>query len=88
MSVQHYHGLCHRHMGRAVVIRTRDGRIHRGVIRRVTRNRVFIQPIGRPRNLGGYGYGYYGYGGYGGWGWYGIGLGLITGFALGSLFFW
>lgn len=85
MSVQHYHGLCHRYMGRAVEIRTRDGRIHRGVIRRVTGNRVYIQPIGRRRNLGGYGYGYYGYGG---WGWYGIGLGFITGLVLGSLFFW
>ena len=57
MSVEHYHGLCHRHMGRAVEIRTHDGRIHRGIIHRVSHNRVFLHPIGRPRNLGGFGYG-------------------------------
>lgn len=89
MSFEYYHGLCHRHIGRAVEIRTRDGRIHRGIIRNVSRNRVYLHPLGRPRNLGGFGYGY-GYG-YGGWGWgfgAGIALGAIAAFAVLPLFFW
>jgi hypothetical protein len=91
MSVGHYQGLCQRHMGRAVEIRTHDGRIHRGIIHRVANNRVYLRPLGRPRNLGGYGYGYrYGYRyGYGGWGWgAGIALGFIASLAVLSLFFW
>lgn len=81
MSVEHYHRLCQRHMGRGVEIRTRDGRIHRGIIHRITNNRVYLQPMGRPRNLGGFGYG--------GWGWgSGIALGFIASLALLSLFFW
>jgi hypothetical protein len=85
MSVEHYHGLCHRHMGRAVEIRTHDGRIHRGIVRHVSNNRVFLQPMGRPRNLGGFGYGGWGWG----WGWgAGIALGTIASLAVLSLFFW
>jgi len=85
MSVEHFHGLCHRHMGRAVEIRTHDGRIHRGIIHRVSNDRVFLQPIGRPRNLGGFGYGGWGWG----WGWgAGIALGFIASLAVLSLFFW
>jgi hypothetical protein len=83
MSIEYFHGLCHRHMGRAVEIRTHDGRIHRGIIHRVSNNRVFLQPIRRPRNLGGFGYGGWG------WGWgAGIALGSIASIALLSLFFW
>ena len=94
MSIGHYHGLCQKYRGRAVEIRTRDGRIHRGVIHRVDRNRVYLQPLGRPRNLGGFGYGCYGYGCYGGWGWgwggfgWGLALGAIAGIALLPFFFW
>lgn len=84
MSVAHFHGLCHRHMGRAVEIRTRDGRIHRGIIHRLSNNRVFLHPIGRTRNLGGFGYGGWGWGGFGA----GIALGFITSIAVLSLFFW
>ena len=84
MSVAHFHGLCHRHMGRAVEIRTRDGRIHRGIIHRLSHNRVFLHPIGRTRNLGGFGYGGWGWGGFGA----GIALGFITSIAVLSLFFW
>ncbi|MEK3886228.1 hypothetical protein [Bacillus sp. FSL K6-3431] len=81
MSAGHYHGLCQRHMGRAVEIRTQDGRMHRGIIHRVNNNRVYLQPLGRSRNLGGFGYG--------GWGWgAGIALGFITSLAVLSLFFW
>lgn len=70
-----YYAMCHRYRGRAVEIRTRDGRIHRGIIHHVTPNRVFLQPLRRPRNLGGYGYGY-------GWGW-GFGLGVAVGAIVG-----
>jgi len=70
-------------MGRAVEIRTHDGRIHRGIIHRVANNRVYLRPLGRPRNLGGYGYGGWG------WGWgAGIALGFIASLAVLSLFFW
>ncbi|MFB4474210.1 hypothetical protein [Virgibacillus sp. SK37] len=89
MSVGHYHALCRKYMGRAVEIRTRDGRRHRGIIKHVSRNRVYIQPLGRRRNLGGFGYGYgYGYGyGFGGFV-YGLALGTIVGLALIPFFFW
>ncbi len=85
MSISHYHGLCNRHRGRAVEIRTRDGRVHRGIIHRVSPNRVYLQPLRPRRNLGGFGYGYYG----GGWGFgAGIALGAIVGLALLPFFFW
>ncbi|KHD85851.1 hypothetical protein [Heyndrickxia ginsengihumi] len=74
-----YHSMCRRGIGRAVEIRTINGRIHRGIIERVTPNRVFLRPLGRP-NLGGYGYGYYG----GGYGW-GVGWGFGWGVALGAI---
>lgn len=81
----HYYGMCQRHMGRAVEIRTRDGRTHRGIINRVTNDRVFLQPLGRRRNLGGFGYGW-------GWGWGGFGAGIafgaIASLAVLGLFFW
>ncbi|MFD2761717.1 hypothetical protein [Lentibacillus juripiscarius] len=96
MSVQHYYDLCCRYKGRPVRIRTRDGCIHKGVIRYVDGNRVYIQPLGRRAGLGGFGYGYYGPGyggygfggyGYGGYGGYGIALGAIAALAL-LPFFW
>ncbi|MFZ3579861.1 hypothetical protein [Virgibacillus sp. DJP39] len=98
MSVRHYHGLCERYRGKAVEIRTNNGGIHRGIIRHVDGNRVYLQPI-RRRNLGGFGYGYYrrpryGYGrygrygyGYGGFG-AGIALGTIAALALLPAFYW
>ncbi|PAV29196.1 hypothetical protein CIL05_12420 [Virgibacillus profundi] len=87
MSVGHYHALCQKYRGRAVEIRTHDGICHRGIIQRVSNNRVFIQPFGRNRNLGGFGYGYgYGYG-FGGFG-YGLALGAIAGLVLLPFFFW
>lgn len=93
MSVGHYHAMCQRYRGRAVEIRTRDGRTHRGVIHHVTGNRVYLQPMGPRRNLGGFGYGGFGYG-YGGYGFGGFGLGAgialgaIAGIALLSAFWW
>ena len=80
MSIQHYHSLCTRHVGRPVVIGTRDGRTNRGIIQGVRNNRVYLQPIGG-RNLGGFGYGFgYGYG-YG----FGRGRAFAFGIALGAI---
>lgn len=86
MSVEHYHGLCQKYRGRAVEIRTHDGRTHRGIINHVGNSRVYLNPINRQKNLGGFSYGYggYGYGGYG----YGLGIASITALALLPLFFW
>ncbi|MEK3936914.1 hypothetical protein MKY41_16545 [Sporosarcina sp. FSL W7-1349] len=83
MSIQHYHSLCTRHVGRAVVIGTRDGKTHRGIIQGVRNNRVYLQPIGG-RNLGGFGYGF-GFGRGRAFA-FGIALGAIATFAL--LPFW
>jgi hypothetical protein len=83
MSGSNYYHMCKRGIGRAVEIRMHDGRIHRGVIERVTPSRVYLRPLGRSRNFGGYGYGW-------GWGW-GFGAGLAIG-AIAALafipFFW
>ena len=51
MTMGYYHGLCNKYRGRAVEIRTRDGRVHRGIIHRVSGNRVYLQPMRRGRNL-------------------------------------
>ncbi|WP_369813140.1 hypothetical protein [Virgibacillus halodenitrificans] len=60
MSVQHYHNLCQRYKGKAVEIRTHRGEVHRGVIRHVDRRRVYLEPLGGRRDLGGFGLGFYG----------------------------
>ncbi len=86
MSVHPYYGQCKNYMGRHVVIKTRDGRTHRGIVTNVSRSHVHLRPVGNSRNLGGYGYGYgFGYGNGAVWG---VALGTITGLALASLFFW
>lgn len=83
-----YYSLCQRHKGRAVEITTHDGITYRGIIMDVDRERVYLQPLGDSRNLGGFGYGWYGYPGYGysGFG-AGIALGAIAALALLPLFF-
>jgi len=78
-----YHAMCHQYRGRAVEIRTRDGRVHRGIIHRVTGDRVYLMPLNRRRNLGGYRYGW----GWGGFGW-GLAIGAIAGIALLGAFWW
>lgn len=85
-----YYGLCQRYRGKAVEIRTRDGRIHRGIIENVDGRRVYLRPVGGGRGLGGFGYGGFGgFGGYGAYGGgYGIALGTIAALALLPLFFW
>jgi hypothetical protein len=85
MSGSHYYSLCRRHMGKAVEIRTHGGRVHRGIIERVSPNRVYLRPLGRTRGLGGFGLGYYGYGfGFG----FGVALGAIATLAVLPFFFW
>lgn len=90
MSVGQYRSLCQRYSGKAVEIRCHDGKVHRGIIQRVDQDRVYLQPMGRSRNFGGFGYG--GYGGYGGgfgrgFGFgFGVAFGAIAGIALLSLF--
>ncbi|MFJ7730202.1 hypothetical protein ACIQXV_29515 [Neobacillus sp. NPDC097160] len=76
MSAHYYH-ICNRGIGRAVEIRTHDGGVHRGIIERVSPNRVFLRPFGGPRR--GFGYGGYGYP-------WGFGFGFATGIALGAIF--
>lgn len=82
MSVECYRHLCMRYRGKPVEIRTRDGRVHHGIVGDVDQDRVFIRPFNNPgnpggnyRNFGGYGYGGYGPGGYGGYGPGGYGYG-------------
>ena len=76
--------MCRRYMGRAVAIRTRDGRVHRGIIRHVSPNRVFLEPLGPRRGGFGYGFGGFSYG----WG-FGFGFGIALGFIAGvSLILW
>ncbi|RDW18028.1 hypothetical protein [Oceanobacillus chungangensis] len=90
MSFEQNLALCRKHTGRAVEIRMRNGRIHRGIIRRVDNRNVYLQPLGQNRNLGGYGFGFggnYGYGGYGGFA-AGFAIGAITSLVLLPFFFW
>lgn len=56
-----YH-LCCRYRGRFVQIKDRFGRVHRGVITRVTPTHVFLRPnqYRGPRNVGGFGFGFFG----------------------------
>lgn len=93
MSAGNYHAQCNKYRGRAVEIRTNDGRTHKGVIQHVSRNKVYLQPLERSRNFGGFSYGgfrgyggYRGYRGYGYGGW-GVALGTIAALALLPLFF-
>lgn len=97
MSVEYYRGMCNRYKGRAVEIRTANGRVHHGIIQNVDDRRVYIRPLGGSRGFGGFGYGFGGFGGYGGFGPYGgvgagfgvgIALGAITSLALLPFFFW
>ncbi|KRG11412.1 hypothetical protein [Lederbergia galactosidilytica] len=73
MSANHYYHACRGGVGRPVMIRTKDDQVHRGIIDRVSPNRVYLRPLGRS-NYGGYGYGW-------GWGWgfgWGVALGAIA----------
>lgn len=79
-----YYDMCCGGIGKAVEIRTTDGRFFRGVIDRVESDKVYLQTLGRSRNKGqsgtgeGFGYGYSG-GYHSGSGFFaGIAIGLIA----------
>ena len=81
MAGSNYYSLCQQYRGRAVEIRTFDGMVHQGVISHVDYNSVYLQPLWRNKDLGGFGYGYRpGFGA-------GIALGSIATLALLPLFF-
>ncbi|HLS10489.1 hypothetical protein [Lentibacillus sp.] len=88
MSVKYYYDLCCKYKGRPVKITTRDGKVHRGVIKNVDNHRVYLQPLHHRGSLGGFGYGFYGGYGYGPGLAYGIALGAIGTLAVLPFFFW
>ncbi len=57
MGYHNYYHKCRQGVGRPVEIRTSRGTVHRGIIHRVTPNRVYIRPFNGGGNLGGFGYG-------------------------------
>ena len=81
LSVDHYRNLCMRYHRRPVEIRTRDGRVHRGMIERVESNRVYLRPLRGSGGFGGFGYGWIGFG-------FGIALGAIVSLALLPPYYW
>lgn len=88
-----YYQMCRGGIGRPVRITMRDGRVHTGIIDRVTPSRVYLRPMGGGRGgrrqYGGFGYGGFAYP-YWGWGW-GFGAGLALGAIVGLAFlpwFW
>ncbi|MBU5267400.1 hypothetical protein [Virgibacillus proomii] len=83
MSGAHYYTLCRKHLGKAVEIRTHGGRVHRGIIERVSSDRVYLRPLERTRGLGGFGIGFFGFG-FG----FGVALGAIASLAVLPFFFW
>lgn len=83
MSIQKYHRLCQRGIGRAVEIRTRNGRVYRGVIDRVDESRVYLRRMSNRQLFGGFGYGWHG--GYGRWGGWGFGRAFVFGIAIGVI---
>ena len=91
MAQQNIFDMCKRYHGKSVVIRTKDGREHRGIIHHADNRQVYLRPINGGRNLGGFGYGFGGYGRYGyrgrGFG-FGIAIGAIATLVLAPLFLW
>lgn len=81
MNRNEAYALACRYQGRRVCITDQRGNQHNGRITKVDQRMVWIMP---DNDLGGFGMGFWGFGrGFG----YGIALGVITGIALTSLFF-
>ncbi|MEC0345284.1 MULTISPECIES: hypothetical protein [Peribacillus] len=76
MGYHNYYLKCRQGVGRPVEIGTKQRNRHRGIIHRVTPNRVHIRPLGDVGNLGGFGYGGFN----AGYGW-----GAANGFAFGAI---
>jgi hypothetical protein len=91
LAPHRYYAQCSKGIGRPVRIQTRDGRVHRGIISKVSNSHVYVRPLPSKR-LGGFGYGYGGgFGGYGGYGYgsgWGIALAAIAALAFLPFFFW
>ena len=81
MKWQEAYDMCCKYHGKRVRIHDNKGNVHVGRITKVDQRMVWIMPD----NMG-YGIGFWGFGapGFG----YGIALGVITGIALTSIFFW
>lgn len=79
-----YYQLCCRHQGRAVRIRDKFGKVHRGIIDRVSPTHVYIRPFG-PKNRRGFDYGGFGYGGFGRPFGFGFGFGAAAAIALAAI---
>ena len=77
MSYHKYYDMCREGVGKLVEIRTDKGTVHKGIIDRVTSDKVYIRSMNETLDYGGYGYG-----GFGG----GFGFGLaVEGFAFGLI---
>lgn len=74
MSVDHYYHLCNKNIGVPVEVKCHDGTVHRGIIDRVERDRLFLRPLDGA--AGGHGVYFWGFGlaGFGA----GIALGSIA----------
>jgi hypothetical protein len=81
VSAHHYHDVCMKNRGRAVEIKTRDGRIHRGIIDRVDPYHVYLKPLRGPDSFGGFGYGLFAFG-------IGIAFGAIVSLAFRPRYYW
>lgn len=57
MSYDKYYDLCRKSVGRLAEIRTTRGTVHRGIIDRVTSDKVYIRPMNNILDYRGSGYG-------------------------------
>lgn len=82
---QHFYDQCCNNVGRAVEITCHDGTVHRGIIRNVDRDQLWLGPLDEGHNgaYDGPGVFYYGYGG--GWG---LAWASIAALAFLPFFFW
>ncbi|GGH77357.1 hypothetical protein JOD43_001346 [Pullulanibacillus pueri] len=83
MSGNRFYNLCNQHMNKAVEIRCLDGTVHRGIVKHVDQQNVYLAPLNNAS--GGQGPGLY----FWGWGWgWGFPVALASIAALTALAFW